>query len=56
MYADVPIPASPDVTAGGPVHVAALLREVQQTVTRHYPAMFPVGLGDAGGLRGPLPA
>jgi hypothetical protein len=40
LHADLPIPAAPDVTAGGPARVAALLREVEHTVTRHYPAMF----------------
>ncbi len=36
-----PALAIPDFIEGGPKRVAALLHEVERTVTRHFPAMFP---------------
>jgi hypothetical protein len=40
LHAELPMLAAPSITAGGPARVATLLREVEQTVTRHYPSMF----------------
>ncbi len=31
----------PDVSPGGPTHIAALLRKVEVTITRHYPELLP---------------
>ena len=40
LHVELPILAAPEVSPGAPARVAALLREVEQTVTRHYPPMF----------------
>ena len=37
----LPARSFPEVIPGGPERVAALLREVERTVTQHFPAMFP---------------
>ena len=41
LQAELPIPCTPDVTAGGPTRLATLLREVEQTVARSFPEMLP---------------
>ena len=38
--ADLPIPSPPDVTAGGAAVLDALMRNVEKTVTLHFPDML----------------
>lgn len=41
MGSKLPVPAAPEVEQGGASRVAGLLGEVEKTVTRHFPSMFP---------------